>query len=92
MLNNYLFERKYHETNPLSQGHCPFCKRVIKVIQSQKVSVVYKDLDVHDKLRKELMAGGGKVQFPCLLISEKGKSDRWLYESQDIIHFLRQHY
>ena len=73
-------------------GHCPYCKRVIKVIQSRDIGVTYKDLDVHDKLRKELMAGGGKVQVPCLLIAEKGKSDQWLYESQDIIHFLKQHY
>ena len=73
-------------------GHCPYCKRVINVIQSQKVPVAYKDLDVHDKLKKELMAGGGKVQVPCLLISDKGKSDQWLYESQDIIHFLKQYY
>ena len=36
------------------------------------------------------MAGGGKVQVPCLLICEKGKSAQWLYESQDIIHFLKQ--
>lgn len=73
-------------------GHCPFCKRVIKVIQSAKIAVIYKDLDVHDKLRKELITGGGKQQVPCLLITEKGQSDRWLYESEDIITFLKKNY
>ena len=73
-------------------GHCPYCKRVIKVIQSSKIEITYKDLDVHEKLRKELIAGGGKQQVPCLLMTEKGKSDQWLYESQDIIDFLKKNY
>lgn len=71
-------------------GHCPYCKRVIKVIQNNKMSVNYKDLDAHEKFRKELISGGGKQQVPCLLISVKGKSDQWLYESQDIIEFIKQ--
>jgi len=45
---------------------------------------------VQEKLRKELVNGGGKQQVPCLLISERGKSDRWLYESQDIITFIKK--
>jgi len=71
-------------------GHCPYCKRVIKTIQSSKITVTYKDLDVHEKFRKELISGGGKQQVPCLLMTEKGNSDRWLYESQDIINFIKQ--
>lgn len=71
-------------------GHCPYCKRVIKVIHSSKIVVTFKDLDAHEKFRKELINGGGKQQVPCLLIAEKGKSDRWLYESQDIIGFLNK--
>jgi len=71
-------------------GHCPYCKRVIATINQLKLTVTYKDLDVHEKLRKELVTGGGKQQVPCLLITERGKSDRWLYESQDIIDFLKK--
>ena len=71
-------------------GHCPYCKRAIKVINDCKIAMTYKDLDVHEKLRKELINGGGKQQVPCLLITEKGTSDRWLYESQDIINFIKK--
>ena len=71
-------------------GHCPYCKRVIKVMRSNKITASYKDLDIHEKYRQELIAGGKKQQVPCLLIAEKGKSDRWLYESQDIINYLTQ--
>jgi len=70
-------------------GHCPYCKQVRKVIDQLKITVSYKDLDVLDKLRKELINGGGKQQVPCLLICEKGKSDQWMYESQAIIAFLK---
>lgn len=72
-------------------GHCPYCKRVINVIHSSKITVIYKDLDVHEKFRKQLISGGGKQQVPCLLMTEKGKPDQWLYESQDIINFIKQH-
>lgn len=36
----------------------------------------------------ELMQGGGKTQVPCLRI-ETGAEDRWMYESDDIIAYLR---
>ena len=41
--------------------------------------------------RHDLIAGGGKAQVPCLrLVSEEG--DQWMYESDDIIHYLRKHH
>ena len=73
-------------------GHCPYCKRTIKVIKDYKLTVTYKDLDVHEKFRKELITGGGKQQVPCLLMTEKSKSDQLLYESQDIINFIKKNY
>ncbi len=42
----------------------------------------------------ELRKGGGKSQVPCLRIeheSEKGKvSVQWLYESEDIIAYIKK--
>lgn len=80
------------KTTLYHMGHCPYCKTVKKVINQLKIKMDYKDLDLHNKLRKELINGGGKQQVPCLLISEKGKSDIWLYESQAIIQFLKENY
>ncbi len=71
-------------------GHCPYYKKVIKQIKQQQLSVNYKDLDIHQKLRNELKNGGGKIQVPCLLIEKKGQSAQWMYESQDIIDYLQQ--
>lgn len=71
-------------------GHCPYCKKVIKVINKHGLNVEYKDLDVHEKLRQELKNGGGKVQVPCLLIEEKNQSALWMYESDAIINFFNE--
>ncbi len=38
--------------------------------------------------RNELMAGGGKTQVPCLRISD-GASEQWMYESRDIVEYLK---
>lgn len=39
--------------------------------------------------KAELIEGGGKKQVPCLRIQENG-SVRWLYESSDIIDYMKQ--
>ncbi len=36
-----------------------------------------------------LLAGGGRLQVPCLRITAEG-GDRWMYESDDIIRYLRE--
>jgi len=53
------------------------------------------DLDVTERNiqkngahRTELIRGGGKAQVPCLKIEENGH-EQWLYESQDIIRYLK---
>jgi glutathione S-transferase len=40
--------------------------------------------------RAELIAGGGKGQVPCLRIETDDGNVRWLYESADIIAYLRE--
>lgn len=37
----------------------------------------------------ELIAGGGKSQVPCLRIENQAGEASWLYESIDIIRYLR---
>ncbi len=38
-----------------------------------------------------LRAGGGKGQVPCLRIVD-GQQTQWMYESDDIITYLRKNY
>ena len=71
---------------------CPFC---IKVRQEmRRLSLTIRMLDVqHDETqREELLAGGGEIKVPCLRIKDETGAERWLYESDKIIEFLRNRY
>jgi glutaredoxin 2 len=37
----------------------------------------------------ELVAGGGKSQVPCLRIESENGEVRWMYESVDIVRYLK---
>lgn len=39
--------------------------------------------------RAALVEGGGKPQVPCLRIEQPGGEVRWMYESSDILAYLR---
>ena len=52
------------------------------------VAVELRNLTGNRALRSELIANGGKSQVPCLKITESNK-DEWLYESADIIRYLK---
>jgi glutathione S-transferase len=39
----------------------------------------------------DLIAGGGKDQVPCLRIENDDGDVRWLYESIDIVRYLKAH-
>lgn len=68
---------------------CPFCIRVHMAMNVMGVSVECKNIHANGQYKKELVKGGGKPQVPCLRINENGKL-RWLYESSDIIKYLKQ--
>lgn len=40
--------------------------------------------------RTALVEGGGRKTVPCLRIEEADGSVRWLYESSDIVEYLRR--
>ncbi len=67
---------------------CPFCVKVRRFLRASAISVPLRDAKA-EPARSELLKGGGKAQVPCLRIEEAG-GIRWLYESNDIIAFLRQ--
>ena len=68
---------------------CPFC---IKVRQElRRLSLTIDQLDAqHDQAnRAELVRGGGKAKVPCLKITDQAGNSQWLYESGEIINYLR---
>lgn len=72
----------------LYQFHaCPFCIRTRRAIHRLNVPIALRDAQHDPRHRADLLAGGGKIQVPCLRIEESG-ADHWLYESKAIIDYL----
>ncbi|MGZ3694740.1 MAG: glutaredoxin family protein [Bdellovibrionota bacterium] len=67
---------------------CPFCVKVRRFMKRQNISLELKDAK-QDPAKSELLAGGGKLQVPCLKIPQKQGAAHWLYESNDIISYLK---
>lgn len=79
-------------TLALYQYHgCPFCIKVRRELHRLNVPIELRDPSKDPAHREALLEGGGKTMVPCLRIDEAGKS-RWMYESSDIIAWLRQEF
>ncbi|MCH9696506.1 MAG: glutathione S-transferase N-terminal domain-containing protein [Gammaproteobacteria bacterium] len=70
---------------------CPFCMMTRRVIQQLGVEIDRRDILKNNHFKQELITGGGKSQVPCLRI-ESPEQVIWMYESRDIIHYLKQHF
>ena len=70
---------------------CPFCRRVRQYLDQEGIDVELRDILSDPGARHELVAGGGRATVPCLRIERAG-DQRWLYESLDIIDYLRRYH
>lgn len=68
---------------------CPYCHRVRRFIAEHRIPVAMRDTLRDPQARRELMEGGGRSMVPCLRIERDGEVS-WLYESLDIIDYLRR--
>ena len=65
--------------------NCPFCKKVFAKLAEMKKTIPLKNTQTQAN-SNDLIKIGGKKQVPCLVINGKP-----LYESNDIIHWLKTH-
>ena len=70
---------------------CPFCIRTRRAIHKLNVPIEIRDAQNDTNHRNTLLTQGGKVQVPCLMINENGKT-RLLFESADIISYLNKQF
>ena len=70
---------------------CPFCVKVRRVIHQLNLSIEYRDAQHHPDHRQTLLEEGGRIKVPCLRIQE-GNTAKWLYESRDIIDYIRDRF
>lgn len=68
---------------------CPYCQHVLGEAEDMGVQFRLKDVDSDPSLYEELIEQGGKHQVPFLIDSERGVK---LYESENIIAYLKEHY
>jgi len=68
---------------------CPYCIVVRLTLWWLGIKIPLRDILFHPKNQSELIAGGGKAQVPCLRIENKNGEVKWLYESIDIIRYLK---
>lgn len=69
---------------------CPFCVKVRRAMKRQGLTLALKNINQDAALKEELIAEGGKRTVPCLKIAEQNKPVLWLYESKEIIAYLKQ--
>lgn len=65
---------------------CPWCHKVLSFMEANDIELPLHNLDESEADREHLIEVGGKRQVPCLLIDGKP-----LYESSDIIDYLKEH-
>lgn len=65
---------------------CPYCQKVLRFMEMNNIKgVELKDIVSNPENRDKLIEVGGKGQVPCLFIDSKP-----MYESMDIINFLKE--
>ena len=68
---------------------CPYCARVLLANATIEAPLVLRNIATDAEARAELIAKGGKAQVPYLEDTDRGVA---MYESEDIITYLHEHY
>lgn len=71
---------------------CPFCIKVRRTMRRLSLDIELRDARNDDTHRAALLAGGGKPQVPCLLITAEDGRQTWLYESDAINAWLEREF
>ncbi|MBS1130800.1 MAG: glutaredoxin family protein [Proteobacteria bacterium] len=71
---------------------CPFCIKVRQEMRRLALTVQKLDAQQPGANREDLVSGGGKAKVPCLKITDSAGKTQWLYESGEIIKYLRSRF
>ena len=71
---------------------CPFCRRVLHEIERLSLNIELRNTREDATAREELRQGGGRTMVPCLRIAQETGETHWMYESADIVAWLRQQF
>lgn len=68
---------------------CPFCIKVRQEMRRLSLKIERLNVQKIGKNREDLMQGGGQVKVPCLKITDQAGNSQWLYDSGEIVAYLR---
>jgi len=71
---------------------CPFCIKVRKELSRLSLNIEKRDALKDPAARADLLENGGAIKVPCLRIPAEHGKYIWLYESDDIIAYLRERF
>jgi len=71
---------------------CPFCLKTRRAMHRLSLNIELRDAQHDEAHRAALIAGGGKPQVPCLLITDDQGKQTWLYESDAINTYLNREF
>lgn len=71
---------------------CPFCLKSRRVMKRLSLDIELRDARNDALHRAALVAGGGKPQVPCLLITDDNGQQTWLYESDAINAYFNREF
>ena len=69
---------------------CPFCVKVRRELKRQALHIELRDAKNDAGHKATLLNEGGRHKVPCLRIEKADDSVQWLYESNDIIAYLKE--
>jgi glutaredoxin len=69
---------------------CPYCARVRDFLDETGIEMEMRNIHADPQALHDLRSGGGSTTVPCLRIRRDGRQDEWMYESLDIIEYLRE--
>lgn len=71
---------------------CSYCIKVRRVIRQLDLNIEYRDAANNQLWKLALIREGGLYQTPCLRIEHQDGSVQWMYESADIIRYLKRRF
>lgn len=71
---------------------CPFCIKVRQEMRRLSLNIELRDARGDEQQRAALLQGGGQIKVPCLRIMDEQGNSQWMYESSDIIQYLRKRF
>lgn len=69
-------------------AQCPFCRRVLKVVDSLGLEIPLRNTMQDAEYQDELVEAMGRGTIPVLRIDDGAGEVKWLPESADIVRYL----